>query len=133
MSRRYDYSIIDGELIITDSKRGEIQWRGRPKGLEALSLFPIPSSEDCVVLLNWRQISSYKEKNLLRIRPDGHVIWEVGDPSPNVQLFGVDRDQDFYVRIIKIKSSFIHANSYSGFVDYINIENGHICDSIFVK
>jgi len=133
MSIRYDYSIINGELVIVGRHGEEIQWRGRPKGIDVISIFQIPSSEDCIVLLNWRKISSYKEKNLLRIRPDGHVTWEVGDPSPNVQLFDVDRDHDFYVRIIKIESSFVQANSYLGFVDYFDMENGQVCDSVFVK
>jgi hypothetical protein len=133
MSMRYNYSIIDGEIVIIDKHGQKIHWRGRPKGIEVMSIFPISSSEDCIVLLNWRKISSYKEKNLLRIRPDGHVAWEVSDPSPNVQLYGVDRDQDFYVRILEIDSSFVQANSYLGFVDYIDMENGQVRDSVFVK
>ena len=132
MALRYKYSVKDGDLVIRDEKNNLI-WRGKPKGSHVISAFALPSSDDAIVLLDWKEAFISREKNLIRVGPKGEIKWEVREPVANGEIYGIDRKGDTYVRIFKIEGSNLFANSFSGFLDEIDIETGQVRKSTFVK
>jgi len=130
MADRYDYLIRDHELLVVENTSGKLAWKGKPNGLEVELAIPVPTSDDCIVLLNWKRAKSQSVKNLLRCGPDGKIKWEVS--SPKKELPDVDRSNDVY-DLININKSMIEANSLLSFLDYIDLESGNILHSSFLK
>ncbi len=133
MTTSYAYSIDNGELVVIDTARDLILWRGKPKGIDVISSIEIPSSSDCIVLLDSDKAMKESERNLLRIGPNGHMRWQVGDPPPKYQSYGIDRGEDIYMRIMRVDGPYVLADSFLGFLDYIDMESGKVCKSIFLK
>ena len=88
----------------------------------------IPATHDCIVLLDRRKSIG---SNLLRMGPDGSVLWRASYPL--VGLYGVNRSHDAYVQIRDMSGSTLRANSYSGFLDTIDLATGRVISSEFVK
>ena len=131
MPNRFSYSILEKELSVTENVSGNSIWHGKPKQLDGKIIVPIPDFDDCIVLLDFYQADASQTKNLLRIDPYGRIIWESGFPSK--QLYGIKRtDHEAYV-FMEYENQKLWGTSWSGFRDEINIDNGAIIDSIFVK
>jgi len=127
---RYKFSIDDGALLVLDSSDGHKAWQGKPLEIAVESVLPIPSSDDCLVLLNWREAQKKSTRNLLRFSPDGIIKWKVNTPTKTLK--GLDRINDVYTSI-KVENKAIEANSFWSFLDYIDIDTGEILDTIFLK
>jgi outer membrane protein assembly factor BamB len=129
MNTNFEYSIVNrGELLIRSKQNGKAIWTGRPKNSDVEMLSPIPMSDDCIVMLNWKRGSP---GNVIRISPDGEILWEVERLMSNT--YGVNRFNDVYVKIQSVCGTTIMANSWSGFLDTIDIDTGKVIDSGFVK
>jgi hypothetical protein len=67
----------------------------------------------------------------LRCNPEGNIIWESGFPDETI--YRVKRtDHEIYV-LVKLEDNMVLATSFSGFIDYIEVETGKIIKSVFVK
>jgi len=128
MLQEYTYYIEHGELVIQKTDNKAITWRGRPKGTDVDAVFAIPNTGDCIVLLNWNQGT---QGNIIRVGINGEILWEAR--CPGKAMYGVNRLNDVYVGIHKVESEKIYANSWCGFLDTINLNNGEIIESSFVK
>ncbi len=115
------------ELTVLDED-GMVLWCGKPNNLDVDSALPIPDAPDCIVLLDWRRSTG---SNLLRMGPDGSVIWRASHPL--VGPYGVSTSFDAYVRISDMRQSTLGANSYSGFLDTIDLATGRAIASEFAK
>jgi hypothetical protein len=130
MPDQFIYSVQDKELFVTDIETGKLTWKGKPNQLDVLTVIPIPETNDCIVLLKYSQPGSY-QKNLLRLDPYGRIKWEPGLPIKT--LFGLERtDQEIYLAV-KLDDNRVIGTTFSGFIDFIDIETGQILDSVFVK
>ena len=130
MTDRYNYLAKNHELLVIQKISGKLAWNRKPYGKEVELVIPVPSSDYCIDLLNWKKAKSVSVKNLLRCGPDGGIKWEVD--TPKKKFFQLDRSNDPY-DFIKINKSLIEANSLLSFLDYIDIESGYILNSIFLK
>jgi hypothetical protein len=115
--------VLDGELVIQDPNINTITWKGKPKGYTVVSVTETPEKVDCIVLLEY-WANGNRFKNLLRIDPNGSIIWEAELPSGT----GVDA----YVKA-EWRSAQLTAWSWSGFMVTIDHEKGSILNKKFVK
>lgn len=131
MKKLIDYSIQPRGLVITDIETDSLVWQGKIKDLEIDTVLPISGTDDCIVLLDWRQAESVKTGNLIRCGPQGQIQWEVGELPKNV--FGVKRPEREVYTSPKIEKNKIIAYALSGFIETIDINTGKIIDSKFTK
>jgi hypothetical protein len=134
MSYSNKYRVFQGELIIYEDKTDNVLWKGKPLDVDVEKVSRIPDSEDMIVLLNWIKAESQHKKNLIRITPLGDIVWQVERPSIKQQ--GPSRDDirgEVYTDITNIESDCVTAYAYSGYSDFIDIRNGKIIKSVFVK
>ncbi len=120
---RWTYSINEKKLQIKDNCSQEIIWEGKPDGYSVLVILPIPESDDCIVLLDFYNNIS-RLKNVVRCRPDGTIAWRC--QLPNSSGF------DAYTSMIWANQK-LEVYSWSGFAVSLNIDNGNIMSSMFVK
>jgi outer membrane protein assembly factor BamB len=120
---RHIYSLNEKRLQIKDGHSQEVIWGGKPDGYPVLTVFPIPESDDCIVLLDFNNNTS-RLKNVVRCKPDGTIAWRC--QLPNSSGF------DAYTSVAWT-NQVIEAYSWSGFVVSLNIDNGNIMSSMFVK
>lgn len=130
MSSRFVYSVAEGELTIRQEDEAVVRWRGKPRNINVKEVLPLGDSDDCLVLLDWREAAEISRSNLIRIGPDGSVKWEVAVPRERV--LGIDRSSDVYVAV-KLQGTRVLANSFLGFLDHIDLLTGRVVESIFVK
>ncbi len=72
------YQVVDGYVEVTRS--GDVVWRGHVAGCDAVEAMELPGTDDGIVTLNWMHPPDGVElwhpfQNLVRIRPDGTVVW----------------------------------------------------------
>jgi hypothetical protein len=119
------YRLADHNLIIEDSVRGEVVWEGRPLDCPVEEIIPLSGEHDCLVLLSYYEFSQSDHRhlgNLLRLHPDGTIAWTAEVPHTG----------DVYVQF-SLTGDFIKANTWSGFLVLIDINNGKILKMEFVK
>lgn len=133
MVDHYSYIVEQDTLVIQKGDSEKILWRGRPLGLPVRGAYPIEHSDDCIVLLDWRTAADKGSINLLRINPEGNIIWEINMPDADNQYLGITRDYELYVKIGGVSERIIEAHSGSGFLDSIDVETGDVMKSEFTK
>lgn len=130
---KYIYSIENDKLKSFSKVLKKTIWSGKPYGVNVVSCAEIPDSDDCIVLLEWEMCVRLNIKNILRINPEGRVIWKINRPDRFNDLFGINRQNDTYLQIYKVSSSRAFINTYSGFLDSVDLDTGMVVDSEFVK
>jgi outer membrane protein assembly factor BamB len=120
---RWAYSVNEKKLQIKDTHTQELTWEGEPDGFSVLAILPIPETDDCIVLLNFYNNTS-RMKNVVRCKPDGAIAWRCKLPSSN--------GFDAYTSIVWTDRG-LEAYSWSGFVVVLNINDGSVMSSMFVK
>ena len=116
------YDLIDGEVVV--NKEGSlIHWRGKPDGYPAMAIMPVPNSEDAVVLLDY-MAGPKVFANLIRMTPEGRVVWRAAPPEQS--------GSDAFVECRWRGGAFM-ANSWSGYLLEIDLATGRPTSSEFVK
>jgi outer membrane protein assembly factor BamB len=77
------YWIEGSEVWVADPTTGEITWHGRPDGHAPLTVLPVPGADDSVVLLDWMSGPPQAFQNVVRLRPDGTIVWRAELPPRN--------------------------------------------------
>lgn len=85
------YQVIDGHVEVT--RDGEVIWWGDVAGGVAYQVLELPGTDDAVVTLNWMHPPEGVEnwhsfQNLMRIRPDGTVVWTAPLPGSETSYTG---------------------------------------------
>lgn len=112
-----------GELQFVDTRSGNTVWHGKPDGYPVWQTLPVPGSDDCLVLLEYWARAQHGFQNLLRVRPDGAIVWRAELPDP--------RD-DAYVGFRWIDQT-LSAGSWSGYQVVLDPHTGRICSMSFTK
>lgn len=121
---RLDYSVVNGEMVVTDRETGSEVWKGKPEGWPVEDVLPVPGSEDAIVLVPYEAGPMDRAfQNLLRCRPDGSVVWRAELP---------DRGADTYVSVDWRHGALV-ANSWSCFLTELDPETGKIRSATFTK
>jgi hypothetical protein len=79
-----EYKVSGEDLIVPDTNQKRL-WHGRPEGYPVQWATAVPGSDDGVVLYYYyRPDKSYGAfENLVRVRPDGSIVWRAGLPASN--------------------------------------------------
>jgi hypothetical protein len=113
------------------ANEGGVVWHGRPDGHSALSVLPLPGTDDAVVLLHWESgprnpLGDLKGwPNLVRVRPDGTVAWRANAGR-------ISGDQDWWVSV-DIEADNVYASTWSGYRRRVDRESGTVLSSVFTK
>lgn len=130
----YVYVIKDGILYSYLENSEKVIWAGKFKEIDVVSFLKMPNSDDCIIILRWIHSSNKPgTKNAMRVTPFGEIVWEIDLPNEYKNIFGINREDDIYVRIYKIFDTKVLINSYSGFLDDVDLETGKVVDTKFVK
>ena len=116
------YELFKGEVVITQPDIG-VRWRGKPDGFPAKAVLPLPGSDDAVVLLD-HMAGPKNFANLIRLAPDGRVLWRLAPPEGSTN--------DAYVDL-RWRGDQLLANSWSGYLVRIDAASGQMTSSEFVK
>ena len=115
------YALVNGDVVIADDD-GALRWRGKPLGCSVKAVSPIDDT-DAVVLLDY-MCRRTKFENLIRLHADGTVAWQASLPSGTIN--------DSFVSFRWVDERLI-ANTWSGYRVQIDVNDGHIASSDFVK
>ncbi len=112
------HRLKDGRLqIISNSK---LVWDGRLDNRTVVRVASIPSTEDCLVLLD--PSTDGVDRNLLRIARDGSVVWRA--PAPPEGGTYVD---------VQIQNGLIVAWSWTCHMVTLEAGSGSISEAVFTK
>lgn len=111
------------ELWIVDAETGTLKWHGQPDGYPVDIALPVPDSDDCLVLLQSWARPGYGLLNLIRIRPDGSIVWRAEQPM---------RAHDRYLDVEWTEQG-LAAWSSSGFNVVLDPDTGRILAREFTK
>ena len=87
MSRRVLYSVLEGDVLVTDLETGEAIWTGRPMDHPVAEVIPIPDSSMAVVLLDYSAAPAGGFENLLAIDEQGRIRWRAKLPTTGNDTF----------------------------------------------
>ena len=78
------FNVRDGNVEVSTGR--QIEWTGRVLGVSALAAFPLPGSEDGIVVLDWMDRPTGLEawhpyRNLVRITSTGKIVWRAELPQ----------------------------------------------------
>ena len=110
------------ELWIVEAETGSLKWRGQPDGYPVWRVLPIPGSDDGLVLLRYDR-GPRTFPNLLRLRPDGSVVWRAELP---------EQVGDTYVGM-EWSNGSLTAGSWSGFEVVLDPDTGRLLAQKFTK
>jgi hypothetical protein len=125
-------TINQGELFMKSSSSGDIVWKGKIEGLDFKEIKKIPGSEDFIVLLDWRAAIDHSTPNVYRINHKGMIIWKIGEPQ-NVNPNQPARRGVGVYSSIELQANQLTGFDMNGFIDTIDIKNGSILNTVFVK
>ena len=117
--------IKEGKLYIFDDT-GKVAWKGLVEGFEVLRAYPVPDTEDFIVLLDsyggpgWFQ-------NLLRMSSDGTIIWKA-------ELLKMSGRREYSgLKEVESTHSVVEAFEPNGYWVKINLETGKIISTVYTK
>ena len=87
-----------------------------------MSVLNIPGTDETIVLLEPSEGPKVVQ-NLIRVSPDGKVVWRAELPGS---------EPDSYTEI-QLQGNGVVANTWTGYRRLINIESGKIISEVFVK
>ena len=116
------YTLADGDVLILDED-GSVRWRGRLLERPVKVVSPLPDSDEAIALLDYGTTPT-KFENLLRLRPDGSIVWRT--PLPRTS------GTDAFVGFMWDDSQLV-ANTWSGHRLHIDVETGSVIATEFVK
>jgi hypothetical protein len=118
------YGVNDGELLVFDSSP---TWRGRFDGEGVRHVLSLAESDDAVVLLEAPPIDDSLQPffNLVRVRPNGEIVWRAEHPIPEDWTDG-------YVAVEQ-NDGVLSANSWSCYYVVLDPDTGRILSSVFTK
>ncbi len=99
-----------------------LQWSGNLRGDGARTVLPIAGSGDAIVLVGGSARSQGSFRNLLRVSPDGAIVWRAKVPT----------DSDSYVSV-EWRSERLWAHSWSCYLVEIDAGTGRVLQSLFTK
>lgn len=108
-----------------------VVWRGRPDGHAAVSAVLLPGTDDAVVLLLAESgprnpLGKLKKwPNLVRIRPDGTVVWRASAGRGS-------GEGDWWVSV-EVEADTLYANTWSCYRCRLDQESGSAVSSMFTK
>jgi outer membrane protein assembly factor BamB len=110
------WGCADGVARVTDREGTEL-WAGQPRGAHVVGVWPLPPTSDALILLRWeKRFTENQFRNLLRIQPDGRVVWAAELPST---------DADMWVEA-GVVAGRIRATSWTGFTVDIDPATGRL-------
>ena len=132
-------------------RSGVVLWRGRPLDRDVERVLVVPESNDAVVLLE-RAVAAAdrlgharrepaKDANLVRLGPQGQMLWQAMLPSPRVlgivheERFGgasLTDGQDCWVSV-EWRRGRLTAFSWSCFDCDLDVDTGEIQRAVFTK
>lgn len=118
------FSVLNRELVVTDAATGRPRWSGRPLGLPVEDVQPISDSADAIVLLDYAGAPQGPCRNLVRIDPDGRVVWEGELPTSS--------STEAYVSF-QLDGKALTANSWSSNHVQLDLGTGRIDARKFTK
>jgi hypothetical protein len=101
----------------------KVSWEGLPDGRAVQKILRLPESDDHVVLLEYHSGGSENQQNLVRISPNGSIVWRAELPRSQTDTY-VDAE---------IKGGRLFAGSWSAFHVEIDPESGKILSREFTK
>jgi hypothetical protein len=117
------YRVENEELVVFDG-RG-VRFRGRPGGFPVAKAVPVPESRDAIVLLRfYGDGTPDRFATLLRVRPDGEIVWRTPPP---------EKRGDAWVRLAWSKRDGLNANSWSCYWCKLDPATGRLTSSAFTK
>jgi hypothetical protein len=122
--RSLTFSVLNRELVITDTETGEAVWSGRPCELPVEQVQPIDDSADAIVLLDYAAAPSGPSHNLVRVQPDGEIAWAAELPTTS--------STDAYVAF-DLDGEALAGNSWSGHRVVLDRDTGRIVEQSFTK
>jgi len=117
------WTVQDGKLVAKESA-GRVLWSGRPDGAAPRTVVPVPDGQDCIVLLRYEDSDAHPFANVLRVTPNGSVLWRAPLPS--------EEPNDAYVSLSKAAEGLV-ANSWSGYWVRLDEASGRILERVFTK
>lgn len=120
---KWKYTLDDNNLRIEDANTNELVWTGKPDGHAVKEILPLRDGDDCILLLDFFDKAS-RLNNIIRIKPDGSVLWRAELPKSD--------GFDAYTSV-KWNNEDLEAYSWSGFVIVLSIKSGRVLSSFFVK
>jgi hypothetical protein len=113
-----------GRLLVSEYGAGEI-WSGQPDGRAVLTALFVPESDDAIVLLDADTPGAPKsDRNLVRCRVDGSVVWRAELPDPS--------GPDAYTEVTWAKAGLL-GNSWSCYLVRLDPMTGRILEKTFTK
>ncbi len=119
------YSVLNREIIVTDSETGVVCWAGAPLGWPADSVLPIPGTARAVVLLSYETAPPGPCNNLVCIEPSGRIAWRAELPTRE--------STDAYVSCDFVEEGTVSARSWSCYHVNIDANTGKIVRKDFTK
>lgn len=116
----YSYEIDQNDLVILHSPQREVVWRGSFDGGRVVKLAALPGSDGCVVVV-WNS-SEDKWQNLVRVAPDGRVVWRAPRP-PGIGGYSW----------VGLEDGKLYAQSLYGYRLRLDIGTGAILEEEFTK
>jgi hypothetical protein len=114
---------LDNGNVVGREDGGRTLWRGKPDGYAAKAIAPLLGSHDMIVLLDY-MAGPKNFANLIRLAPDGRVVWRLAPPEGPTN--------DAYVDL-RWRGDELVANSWSGYLVRIDPASGRMTSSEFVK
>ena len=118
------YVTSSGELVILESHPCTEIWRGMPEGVPVSKAISAPNTNDIIVLLEYSHNPKHSFNNLIRIGPDGSIIWYAELPKTAAN--------DAYVEM-ELRENSLLAWSWSGYKAVIDLNSGNIVQKAFTK
>ena len=118
---QYRYSVDQSDLVVAADSA--TVWRGRPDGMAVQKVIPLLGSPDAIVLLEYSQSGKNRFPNLVRCRPDGHIVWKADLPAGDIEAY-VD---------VEWNDEGLSASCWSGRNVVVDGATGQIVQETFVK
>ena len=118
------YITSSGELVILETHTGKEIWKGMPEGVPVSKAIPLPNTDNMIVLLEFSHYPRRSFSNLIRMRPDGSIIWHAELPQAAAN--------DAYVDI-ELREGSLLAWSWSGYRTVISPDSGIIVQKTITK